>query len=382
MVPIVLISESLLCRTTICDGRILRDRVLSGFCVRLNARKRTFLIATSVSGKQFRMMLGYWPLMTVEQARNHAMDVLRQCRNGEHPSRHLKADLPTVREAYLAYCKAKSIKASSQKRYESFFRTHFGEWLDQPVSHMGHAAFAGCCHDFAQSKGSALVELGRGVVGALIKYVNAVHDLELHSPFVKLAAAGLMPAHSQPRARRLQIEELPAWKVAVDQLGQRQQDFLYLTLYTGLRRNECRELQRQQIDLAGSVLSIPTTKNGKPHSLPITPMMQEILERRCKGLEPDEELFKGVSAEHLYNMAMRLGAPRFMLHDLRKLVATVGEKLGLGDAVLRRILNHTAPKSDVLHRNYVGLSEGDVIDGLEKIQEALRGFMRAAQREV
>jgi hypothetical protein len=54
MVAIVLISESLLCRTTICDGRILRVRVLSGFGVRLNARERTFLIATSVSGKQFR----------------------------------------------------------------------------------------------------------------------------------------------------------------------------------------------------------------------------------------------------------------------------------------------------------------------------------------
>jgi hypothetical protein len=69
-------------------------------------------------------------------------------------------------------------------------------------------------------------------------------------------------------------------------------------------------------------------------------------------------------------MAMRLGAPRFMLHDLRKLVATVGEKLGLGDAVLRRILNHTAPKTDVLHRHYVGLNDGDVVVGLVLISKS------------
>jgi integrase len=175
----------------------------------------------------------------------------------------------------------------------------------------------------------------------------------------------------------LQISDLPAWKVAVDQLGERQRDFLYLSLYTGLRKTECRELQRQQIDLSGGVLTIPTTKNGKPHSLPITPMMREILERRCLGLAPDAVLFNGVSAEHLYRMAMRLGSPRFMLHDLRKLVATVGEKLGLGDAVLRRILNHTAPKTDVLHRHYVGLNEGDVLAGLVAIQEALVGMMTA-----
>lgn len=191
-----------------------------------------------------------------------------------------------------------------------------------------------------------------------------------------------MPDRSKPRTRVLQESDLPAWRIAVDQLGQRQQDFLYLTLYTGLRRNECRELQRQQIDLAGGVLSIPVTKNGKPHSLPITPMMREILERRGEGLKADDELFKGVSAEHLYNMAMRLGSPRFMLHDLRKLVATVGEKLGLSSAVLRRILNHTAPKSDVLHRHYVSLGASDVAGAMVQIQEALLGLMKDAHQEV
>lgn len=95
---IVMISESLLQRATASDGRILRDRVLSGFGVRLNARKRTFLIATSVSGKQFRMMLGHWPLMTVAEARSHAMDVLRQCRNGERPSRRVTPNVPTCRK--------------------------------------------------------------------------------------------------------------------------------------------------------------------------------------------------------------------------------------------------------------------------------------------
>ncbi len=91
-------------------------------------------------------------------------------------------------------------------------------------------------------------------------------------------------------------------------------------------------------------------------------------------------LFKGVSAEHIHSMAMRLGAPRFMLHDLRKLVATVGEKLGLGDAVLRRILNHTAPKSDVLHRQYVGLNLGDVVGALAGIQQGLIELMGNAKQ--
>ena len=372
---IVLISESLLLRSSATDGRILRDRVLSGFGVRLNARKRTFLVATSVRGQQFRMMLGYWPLMSVEEARNKAMEVLRQCRNGERPSRKVPQDLPTLRVVYMDYCKAKGIKASSQRRYESFFRTHFGAWLDQPVEHLGHGAFAEHCHDFAQNTGKSLVELGRGVIGAVIKYINAVYGLEIQSPFVRLAAAGLLPERTQPRARVLQESELPQWRAAVDKLGERQRDYLYLVLYTGLRRNEARDLRRMDIDLTEAVLSVPETKTGRPHTLPITERMKTILERRCAGLAPEDLLFKGVSAEHVASMAQRQGAPRFMLHDLRKMVATVGQKLGLGDAVLRRILNHIAPKTDVLNRHYVGLGSDDVREGLERIQVEMDALM-------
>ena len=378
--PIVLISESLLRRSTAIDGRLLRDRVLCGFCVRMNARRRTFRIATSVAGKQFRMTLGYWPLMSVEEARQLAMQVLRECRAGRRPSDKLAVVLPTLREALTSYCAVKGIKASSQNRYESIVRTHFADWLDRSVGDLGSQDFAEHCNAFVQSKGAALVEVGRGLISALIKYINAVHGQALESPFGRLAAAGLMPDRSQPRARVLQESDLPAWKMAVDLMGEKQRDYLLLTLYTGLRRNEGKELRRKQIDLAAGVLSVPMTKNGKPHSLTITPLMREILERRCKGLGEEDELFAGISAEHIHSMAMRLGAPRFMLHDLRKLVATVGERLGLGDAVLRRILNHTAPKSDVLHRHYVTLNGRDVAWPLEQIQEALRALLTRASQ--
>lgn len=369
--PIVLISESLLLRSTARDGRLLRDSLLCGFCVKMNARRRTFRVATSVAGKQFRMTLGHWPLMSVDEARARALEIIRECRAGRLPSQAAPVPLPTLREALAAYCAAKGIKPSSRKRYDSLMRTHFGDWLDQPVGELGGQAFAQHCHEFAQTRGAALVEVGRGLIGALCKYLNAVHGLKLEAPFAKLAAAGLMPERAQPRARVLQESDLPAWKTAVDKLGEKQRDFLYLTLYTGLRRNECRELRRAQIDLAKGVLSIPETKNGKPHSLPITPLMGVILERRCAGLLNEDELFKGVSAEHLSDMAARTGSPKFMLHDLRKLVATVGEKLGISTAVMRRILNHTPPKGDVLHRHYVTLGDEDVRNELERIQSVV-----------
>ena len=192
-----------------------------------------------------------------------------------------------------------------------------------------------------------------------------------------MAAAGLLPDRAQPRARRLKESDLPAWRLAVDKLPEKQRDFLLMALFTGLRRNECADIKCREVDFLEGIITIPETKNGKAHTLPITSIMREILVRRCNGLEQDEKLFSGVSAEHLWEMAMRYGAPRFMLHDLRKLLATVGERLAVGDTILRRILNHTAPKTDTLHKHYVSLDATDIAMSLEQIQVYLIGMMSA-----
>ncbi len=100
---IVLIDEYLLTNSPLRDGRLLRDKLLCGFCVRMNARKRTFKVATSVAGKQFRMVLGYWPLISVDEARAMALEVLRECRGGRTPCKTAPVSLPTLRTAMVHY---------------------------------------------------------------------------------------------------------------------------------------------------------------------------------------------------------------------------------------------------------------------------------------
>ena len=290
--------------------------------------------------------------------------------------------LPTLRDALKAYGEAKAIKDSSRARYDSIFKTHFGDWLDQSVTALALNAFSTHCHKFAQSNGAAMVEVGRGVVGALIKYLNAVHGTHLVNPFIRLATAGLLPERAKPRERLLREAGMPAWRKAVDALPELQRDFLLLILFTGLRRDECRELRPRDIDFSTGIITILKTKNGKVHTLPITKAMSEILIRRCNGLLQDAQLFAGVSKDHVATMTMHLGAPRFMLHDLRKMLATTGEKLSLSDTTLRRILNHTVPKSDVLHKHYVSLEVTDIAEPLRLIQLSLMQMMIATDPTV
>jgi len=105
--------------------------------------------------------------------------------------------------------------------------------------------------------------------------------------------------------------------------------------------------------------------------------MWDILGRRCKGLDPEQRLFDGLSADHVTEMAQRAGTPDFTLHDLRKLIASVGARMGIGDAQLRRILGHAPKRGDVLHRHYVELSAKDVADPLTSIQREITDLVGA-----
>ncbi|VXC45364.1 Phage integrase family protein [Burkholderia sp. 8Y] len=368
---IVTLSDALIRKGADKRGTVLRDRKLCGLCLRIGARTQTFVVATSSAGKQVRVTLGRWPLITVDEAREMALPILRRCRAGEYLATKPKLRLPTLREALAEYAKAKKVKASSLARYESLLKTHFAEWFDRPVSALRDHAFGDHCHRFAQTKGAALVDLGRGIVGSILKFLGAVHSIEIPSPFVKLGAAGLMPQRPQPRARNLSEEAMPDWFTAVAGLPELQRDYLHLLLLTGMRKNECSAVRREDVDLDAGVLLIPETKGKSPHSLPITEQMRPLLQRRCCTTDGSVRLFAGLSADHVTEMAQRAGAPKFMLHDLRKLVASAGARLNTGDAVLRRILGHAPRRGDTLHRHYVQLGPQDVADSLTTIQLTL-----------
>ncbi|MCP3725411.1 tyrosine-type recombinase/integrase [Paraburkholderia sp. CNPSo 3272] len=310
----------------------------------------------------------------MDEARELALPILRRCRAGEYVVAPVRPRLPTLRQLLTEYAKAKRVKASSLARYDSVLRTHFADWMDRPVSALKDSAFATHCHEFAQSKGAAVVDLGRGIVGSMLRYLGAVHGVEVPSPFVRLSHAGLMPERPKPRGRTLAEADLKAWFVAVDSLPAVQRDYLRLLLLTGLRKNEGTGIRRRDVDFTADTLLIPETKGKRPHSLPITPLIREVLERRCESLDATDRLFDGLSADHVTEMAMRAGAPDFTLHDLRKLLASVAARQGVSDAILRRILGHAAKRGDVLHRHYVSLDARDVADALEHIQAALLAY--------
>lgn len=375
---IVTLTDALLQRLRSGDRRIIRDRCLVGFCIRMNKKRRSYMVATTCAGKQVRATIGYYPLMKTDEARVLATEIIKMCRAGTYSKQAAQviSRMDSIHDILPQYIKDKGLKSATQKRYDSMMRSHFTDWYERPVNELTSTEFAKHCHQFVQTQTVSVTEMGRAFIGAITKYINAIYGLNIVSPFHRLAAAGLMTEKVQPRKRKLQEDDLPTWYQAVTQLPEKQNDALMFLAMTGLRRNEGMLMKREQVDFDKGRFHIPETKTGRPHSLPITPILEVILKRRCEALQAGDLLFEGVSGEHLADMAKRQGAPSFMLHDLRKLLATVGERLQAPESILRRILNHTSKRSDTLYRHYVSIELSDISAPLQQIQAALIAMMQ------
>jgi integrase len=156
------------------------------------------------------------------------------------------------------------------------------------------------------------------------------------------------PKTAPPRDRVLTDQELGAiWNAAGDD------DFgriVRLLIATGQRRSEVGGIAFTELDLEHGTWTIPAarTKNGRQHTLPLSGLAQGIIESVPQQIGRDH-LFgarapRGFSAwaSAKDDLDARLGnqfAP-FVLHDIRRSVATRMCDLGILPHVVEQVLNH------------------------------------------
>jgi integrase len=337
-----------------------RDTRLPGFGLRISGATKAFFVEKRVNGRTVRVTLGRYPHLTPDLARNRAQVVLGQMALGVDPiatKRATRAAAVTLREALSEYLAArKSLKPRTRSEYERECRIAFGDWLDRPLAVISRDAVTQRHARHGAEHGKAAANRAFRVLRAICNFARA--------RFEGLDGAPLLPANpverlTQTRAwfkevRRQTIvnaEQLPAWFEAVEALGERAdngsvvRDYLLVLLFTGLRREEAARLRWSDIDLKARTLTIPDTKNGKPHTLPLAPYVSELLiRRRSLGILPF--VFPGDGQTgHLIETRRHLKRVRasscvyFTLHDLRRTFATIAAGIVPAYA-LKALLNH------------------------------------------
>jgi integrase len=157
------------------------------------------------------------------------------------------------------------------------------------------------------------------------------------------------PAAETARDRVLSDDELKAVWEAADALEQPYAAFVQLLVLTGQRLREVSELRWQEIDFEKRVWTLPKerAKNGVEHSIPLSDQAADILRSlpriaefvfTINGLNP-------IRGTHLAKRRIDKLAPpmpSWVLHDIRRTVASGMARLGINLPVIEKLLNHVS----------------------------------------
>ncbi len=172
-------------------------------------------------------------------------------------------------------------------------------------------------------------------------------------PCIGLTGKRLGIPSPRPRERKLSDAELVAlWQIEDEPYG----SLLRFAFLTGSRIGEAMQFDASQVE--GDVWRIPMTKNGRPHSVPLSPTAAALAKAGWPA--------RGYQA--LFSFCVARGIT-WRPHDLRRTAATRMREAGVASDVIEAVLNHAPPR---LQRTYQLPNMLPVMrDALAKLDEAV-----------
>ncbi len=314
---------------------------------------KSFVYRKSIDGSKRQKFLGYFPDMSIEQARATASKLNAAFGMGENPFDEFLASKNemTFRDLFNIYIQRHANK--QQKKTVTDMINNFERWLlplaKRKPSSITHADAEHLHGQIAKQRGeyaaNRAVQLARAVFNKAKQF--KVHQRE--NPFSNIA---LFP--EEARSRFLSGAEVARLINALqDGLHIDLHDFIMLDLMTGARKSNLLSMRWDEIDGLNSVSTpviwtIPETKNGTFQVVPLGADEIKILKRRHKTLS-SPWVFPSKTSEsgHLEDLKRawttirkQTGLTDITIHDLRRSLASAMASQNVNVALIQSALHH------------------------------------------
>jgi len=364
------------------------DDKVKGLSVRVTSNGiKSFIVRKKKDGKDSLTTVGHYPAMTIEQARAKARTLLSLFDSGINPKQQEQEQQVkqiTLHQVFLDYIKSRgtNLKDNTKKGYVSAFNNYLKDWEDKPIAEI--------TRDMVEKKHRAITKQSPTRANTVMRQLRAYYNyamgeyedtsgnpIFIHNPVSRLSH---IKAWNREKRKQTVIKtyDLKKWYDTVMELPQHQlnnkkpntaevcRDLFLFILFTGLRRREASTLMWDNIDFKDHSLTIEDTKNHEAHSLPLTPFLLEILERR-KSDSP--YIFQGTSPDKPLNdpkkqldKVRKISGVYFNLHDLRRTFITIAESLDINTYALKQLLNHKDQRD---------VTGGYIITDMERLREPM-----------
>lgn len=368
-----------------------QDSELSWFRLRVSpSGAKSFQIFKRLKGgTNKRVTIGRFDNgMRLKEARQLAIEYAAMLSKGSLPSDialEKKIKSVTLDFVFSDYVSTKTLKPKTLKEYKSLYQNYFQILSGRLMSEIKRADIEKWFNSIpspAQANGSYRL------LNALFNYSKEAYldsdgrSLIPDNPTGVITHKGLL--HKVARKQtHIRSSELPRFYSALNSLrgvGTISQksicDAMLFALLTGLRKEEVLSLKWEHVN--SHYFEVFENKAGRLLELPITPYLQEIIERdrfvRTDFVFPSDNKFgRVIEPKKTVDKLKQMTSLSCGWHDLRRTFLTIGESLGIGRYTLKRLANHAL--SDDVTEGYLILTSETLLEPSVRIQKRIFELM-------
>lgn len=324
----------------------VHDVLCPGLSVRVGKQgQKTFTVKYRYGLKQRRLRLGVYPRISLAQAREKALEALRNVDEGTDPAalrRQLSTRVETVCEDFIRqYARPRN---SSWREAERILQRELVAGYGQRDIRDIKRADVIELMDAAIERGSAYQ--ANRILSHIRKLLNWCLERGIidATPIAGLKA----PTRERSRDRVLDDDEITAVLRACARDVYPYRQFTPMLLATAQRRGEVAAMLWSEIDIAAKTWVIPAerSKNSKPNVVPLNDFALNLLGDmpRFVGCDlvftttqeaPINGFSKGIRRVH-----ERSQTSEWRFHDLRRTAASGMARAGVAPHVIEKVLNH------------------------------------------
>jgi len=318
-----------------------------GFRLRLSGSKlqRSWVVQYKRGNKSRRITLGRVEVLGAEAARAAAKKALAQVSLGGDPQAERQERRAKDRHSLLSEIDRYLVAKQARPRTLIELRRYltgpaFKPLHGMPVDVVARRDVADRLEDIERESGSIVAARARAALSTFYVWAMRKGMVELN-PVV-----GTEPPNAgKPRDKVLGDDQLAAiWRACDDnEYGK----IIKLLILTGCRRQEIGDLRWSEINLDEGTFTIPAerSKNEHEHTLPLMPMVLEIIGSVPQRATRDQlfgQRSHGFTTWHVGKRVIddRSGVAGWVVHDIRRSVATGLANLGVLPHVIEAVLNH------------------------------------------
>ena len=272
----------------------IRDSDIKGLALRVFPSGTVKYVAEIWhNGKSHRKTLGSHPVLELHDARKKALAFIRDVQ--EDRSKKMRKTPVTLQTLFERYTRGDRLKPSTLKNYREVVFFYLHDWLDKPVSSITKGMIEKrffLIRDKGIQKGKPTYSQATKVMRILSALMNyAMADELIESNPVNVLKLKRIDRSIVKRENYLTAEEVRKLFYITKNDTHPMVLAIQLILHAGLRKNEALKLKWEDIETVNGIrcIVIKDTKNHRPHYLPVTQAIQNVLE---KASNPSTYVFK------------------------------------------------------------------------------------------